>query len=198
MRIVAVLLSSFFALALNAGAQLANVRTVYVFPMTGGLDQYLANRITNAGLFQVVMDPKKADALFTDRLGEGLESRLAGLYPEPPAPKPQPVAEAKPEADAKPVADAKPEAKSEAGKTAEKPKAASEERAPADAKPKEEPPAPHFSTFGKGKGTIFLVDGRNRTVLWSLYENPKGATSAAMDQTASRIVDRLKRDLKGK
>lgn len=186
MRIAAVLLSGFFALALNAGAQLANVHSVYLLPMTGGLDQYLANRITNSGLFQVVMDPKKADAVFTDRLGEATESRLAELYPEPPEPKPEPAAEAKPEATAA------------AGKVEEKPKGESEDTASAGAKLKEAPSAPHFSTFGKGKGTIFLVDGRKRTVLWSFYETPKGGTSEALDRTAGQVVDRLKRDLKGK
>lgn len=186
MRIVAVLLSGFFALALNAGAQLANVHSVYLLPMTGGLDQYLANRITNSGLFQVVMDPKKADAVFTDRLGDATESRLAELYPEPPEPKPEPAAEAKPAATPA------------AGKAEEKPKAEGEDSDSSSAKPKREAPAAQFSTFGKGKGTIFLVDGRKRTVLWSFYETPKSSTSEALDRTAGQVVDRLKRDLKVK
>jgi hypothetical protein len=176
MRIAAVLLSGFFALALNAGAQLTSVHTVYLLPMTGGLDQYLANRLTNSGLFQVVMDPKKADAVFTDRLGDATESRLAELYPEPPAPQPEPAATPA------------------AGKTEGNPKAEGED----SAKSKEAPPTAHFSTFGKGKGTIFLVDGRKRTVLWSFYETPKGSTSEALDRTATQVVERLKRDLKGK
>lgn len=184
MRIAAVLLSGFFALALDVGAQLANVHSVYLLPMTGGLDQYLANRITNSGLFQVVMDPKKADAVFTDRLGDATESRLAELYPEPPAPKP--------------AAEAKPEATPTAGKAEDKPRAESEDTGSAAAKPKEAARTAHFSTFGKGKGTIFLVDGRKRTVLWSFYETPKGGTSEALDRTATQVVERLKRDLKGK
>src|SRR6266545_4422547 len=64
-----------FTLAMGA-ADLSQVRTVYILPMAGGLDQHLANRITEARAFQVVTDPKRADALLTDRLGQSLEERL--------------------------------------------------------------------------------------------------------------------------
>jgi hypothetical protein len=183
MKIAAVLLSGFFALASSGSAQLANVHSVYLLPMGGGLDQHLANRLTGAGLFQVVTDPKKADAVFTDRLGEGLESRLAELYPEPPPPKPQPAPpkpgeEAKPEPQAKTGEEAKPEPQ-------------------AEAKPKEAPVL-RISSFGKGKGTIFLVDPRNRVVLWSVYERPKNTSSPELDRVAGHIVERLQRVLKGK
>jgi hypothetical protein len=78
--------------ALAAAPELSQVRAVYLFPMGNGFDQYLANRITASGLFQVVADPKKADAVFTDRLGAALEARLAELYPETP---PKPVEQVK-------------------------------------------------------------------------------------------------------
>lgn len=176
MKIAAVLLSGFFALASGAGAQLANVHSVYLLPMGSGLDQYLANRITAAGLFQVVTDPKKADAVFTDRIGEGLEARLAELYPEPPKAQP-----------------AEPKPAPAAAKTDEETKP----QTPAEAKPKESS-APRISSFGKGKGTIFLVDPRSRVVLWSVYERPKNSSSPELDRTAGHIVERLQRKLKGK
>jgi hypothetical protein len=171
MKIAAVLLSGFLALASTAKAQLANVHSVYVLPMGSGLDQHLANRITNAGLFQVVTDPKKADAVLADRIGTGLEERLAELYPEPQAPKPQP-------APAKTGEEAKPET-------------------PPEIKLKEAS-APPAAASGRSKGTIFLIDPRSRVVLWSLYEQPKDTSSAELDRTAGRIVARLQRDLKGK
>ena len=77
---------------LTAAPELSQVRSVYLFPMANGFDQYLANRITASGLFQVAADPKKADAVFTDRLGAALEARLAELYPETP---PKPVEQVK-------------------------------------------------------------------------------------------------------
>jgi hypothetical protein len=52
-----------------AFAQTAGVRTVYILPMAGGLDQYLAGWLTREHIMQVVTDPRAADAVFTDRLG---------------------------------------------------------------------------------------------------------------------------------
>lgn len=199
MKIAAVLLSCFFALASSANAQLANVHSVYLFPMGGGLDQHLANRITGAGLFQVVTDPKKADAVFTDRLGEGLETRLSELYPEPPPPKPQPAAPKPQPAEPKPQSaepkpqPVEPKPQPAAAKTDEEAKPEPQ----AEVKPKEAS-VPRSSSFGKGKGTIFLVDPRSHVVLWSFYEQPKNTSSAELDRTAGRIVERLRRVLKGK
>jgi hypothetical protein len=83
------LLSCFSALV--GGAELSAVHSVYLLPMANGLDQYLANRITNEHVFQVVTNPKLADAIFTDRIGEVLEAKLADLNPSPePVARPAP------------------------------------------------------------------------------------------------------------
>src|SRR5215212_10130655 len=66
---------------LSFGADISQVQSVYLLPMSGGLDQYLANRLT--GVFRVVTDRKLADAVFTDQLGESFERKLAELYPPP-------------------------------------------------------------------------------------------------------------------
>lgn len=86
-------MKSFCSLALFAASvsaaenpQLQHVNSVYILAMSGGMDQFLANRLTALGVFQVVTDPQKADAILTDRLGETFESKLKELYP-PPAPK---------------------------------------------------------------------------------------------------------------
>ena len=65
------------------GADVPGVQAVYLLPMAGGLDQYLANRLTSAGVFKVVTDPKLADAIFTDQLGAGFEQKLTDLYAPP-------------------------------------------------------------------------------------------------------------------
>jgi len=67
------------ALAADASA----VQTVYLLPMANGLDQYLASRLVSSGVFHVTTDPQKADAVFTDRLGEAFERRLEELLPAP-------------------------------------------------------------------------------------------------------------------
>jgi hypothetical protein len=64
---------------------LAVYKTVYILPMSNGLDQFLAIKLTGARMIQVVADPKKADVVFTDHIGAGFEDRLDELY----GPKPQ-------------------------------------------------------------------------------------------------------------
>jgi hypothetical protein len=54
------------------------------------------------------------------------------------------------------------------------------------------------SSLSHAKGTVFLVDAKSRQVVWSVYQLPKGSSAKEMDRTASDIVSRLKRDLKGK
>ena len=63
--------------------QLKQVQSVYILPMSSGMDQYLANKIVRQGLFQVLTDPQKADAILTDRIGEPFERKLQELYPPP-------------------------------------------------------------------------------------------------------------------
>jgi hypothetical protein len=70
-----------------SGAGLGDVKTVYLLPMSGSLDQYLAIRLTTGSVLQVVTDPQKADAIFTDRIGSGLEETLADLFNDKPKEK---------------------------------------------------------------------------------------------------------------
>jgi hypothetical protein len=66
---------------LGAAGQAVTTRSVYILPMTGGLDQYLADRITREHVMQVVADPKIADVVMTDRLNEAFEQTLVKLHP---------------------------------------------------------------------------------------------------------------------
>lgn len=61
-------------------------RTVYLLSMGNGLDQFLASRLISMHVLEVVADAKKADAILTDRLGQGFEARLDELFPPPPPP----------------------------------------------------------------------------------------------------------------
>ena len=84
-----------FGLALACcAADLPAVESVYLLPMSNGLDQYLANRLAASGLFRVVADPNKAQAIFTERLGEAFEERLKTLLaPAEPKVSPEKKAE---------------------------------------------------------------------------------------------------------
>jgi hypothetical protein len=67
----------------SAHAEIFGVKTVYVLPMAGGLDQYLALELSSGRILQVVTDPKKADAILTDGIGTRLEDSLTELYGAP-------------------------------------------------------------------------------------------------------------------
>src|SRR5579885_2136700 len=73
----------FGSAVLAFSADLTGVKTVYVMPMARGLDQYLASRLTSDHVFQVVTDPKLADAVMTDRIGEAFQMRLESFFPAP-------------------------------------------------------------------------------------------------------------------
>jgi hypothetical protein len=74
------LLAAFVLAALTClAADLSAVKTVYLLPMSGGLDQYLAVRLAASGAFWVSTDPALADAVFTDRIGSNFEKTLEDL-----------------------------------------------------------------------------------------------------------------------
>ncbi len=174
--------------ALACAADLANVRSVYVMPMSRGFDQYIANRITNGHIFQVVTDPKRADAILTDRIGQAFEIQLEKISPPPEPPKPAKPAKAAEKAD---------------DKSADKGDQKSSDNNPAamfadTEKQSDAVNAALSSSFGRGKGTIFLVWAKSREVVWSIYDPPKSSSSKDMDRTASDIVASLKKDLNPK
>ena len=167
--------------ALLCGAELSGVHTVYVLSMANGLDQYLVNRLTNDHLFQVVTDPKLADTFLTDRVGEGLQSKLEEIFPPPEPEKASPAdTEEKPDKE-----------------KADKDKAPPNNPLVSDTVNKLAAPGAN-SSFSRGKGNVFLVDAKSRQVVWSVYQLPKGSSAKELDRTASDIVSRLKRDLKRK
>jgi len=159
------------SVALLSAADLASVHNVYVLKMAKGLDQFLANRLTSDHVFKIVTDPKLADAVFTDQLGEGFQMKLEEFSPTPDSDKPAPPAKAEKGDEPNPLL--------------------------GDTVNKLSNPA-SSSSFGRNKGTIFLVDAKSRQVVWSMYQPPKGSTSKQMDRTANDIVSRIKKDLNPK
>ncbi len=180
-----------FSAAIAAAADLSAVHNVYVFPMARGLDQYLASRLTSHGVFQIVTDPKLADAVLSDHFGDVLQSQLESIFPTPkpeepedaePAAKPDEKA-AKPAKQVKVDGDTQYSAASVIAGLSEKSSGGA---------------TPPTTSFGRSKGNIFLVDAKSRQVLWSTYDPPKTSASNDLDRTASDIVSRLKKDLKPK
>jgi hypothetical protein len=155
--------------ALLCATDLTNVHTVYLLRMGRGMDQFLASRLTEDRIFQVVTDPKQADAVFTDQIDEDFEAKLEDLFPSPDAAKPAPPPKEDKEGQTNPLL----------GDTVNK---------------LSRPP----SSFGRARGTVFLVDAKSRRVIWSVFEPAKSGSPRDLDRTASDIVNRIKHQLKGK
>lgn len=58
---------------------------IYILPMPGGFDQYLAVHLAESGKYRVVSDPAQATLLLTDRIGESFEQALKDLAEAPAA-----------------------------------------------------------------------------------------------------------------
>jgi len=180
------------------------VKTVYLMPMASGMDQYLANELTRAHVFQVVTDPARADAIFTDHLGAGFEAGLKNMYPEFKANSTSSASmggkAASKAADAIELNAAEAAAGKDSDKTADQAtdvdatkgtpagskasltlKPAGAERAPASS---------------HARGTVFLVGRGTWDVLWSAYAEPVMGRSKQQDQTAAKLVSQLKASMK--
>ena len=150
------------------GSELLQVKNVYILPMGSSFDQYLANRLTRGGVLQVVTDPAKADAILTDRIGRGLETKLEELYPDP-------AKQAAAEALAKKDKDKAKDDESDGERPMQIHTNAIE----------------HGSSVGRAKGTLFLVHRGSRNVIWSVYEAPKSTRADDLDYVAATVVNNL-------
>ena len=168
MYLAALFLAGSAVFAGPKSADLAQVRSIYVLPMASGLDQYLANRLTQTGRFQIVTDAQAADAVLTDRIGEALQAKLEELYPPPAPPAPPPAAKEESAED----------------RTAEE--TATEEP--------EKPRRAGLGTWGRGRGNVFLVDRTSRRVIWSDYRKPRSTESDELDRLAEYFAGRLRKD----
>ena len=125
-----------------------HIRSVYIVSMEGGLDQYIANRLTSGSVTWVVLEPARADAIITDRVDESFWAWLNGRPsgPQPPAMN-----------------------------------ASNDERG-----------SKRFKGTKFFRGTIFLVDPKDKVILWSTYSGATLGSPAQLDHVASRVANRLK------
>ncbi|MGA7416274.1 MAG: hypothetical protein WBW33_37735 [Bryobacteraceae bacterium] len=172
--------------------ELLHIKTVYIMPMRLGFDQYLANQLSQSGLLRVVTDPKKADGILTDHLGESFEARLDEINP-PPKPPPPPAAEAAPTAP-KGTSDAAKSTDPAEGQPEIKTKVKKAKSTATDAIGTESSPPPRGS-FSSGRGNVFLVDKTSRVVLWSTFEQLDSAQPANLTHIAVYVVKDLKHAL---
>ena len=64
----------------GAGVDTASTRPSTSCRCRTALDQFLAITLTTGVVLQVVTDPQKADAIFTDRIGAAFEQKLDEMY----------------------------------------------------------------------------------------------------------------------
>ena len=170
MKLFFVLVAMVLANAGEPRPELAEIKTVYLLPMTYALDQFLAIRLTKGGVVQVVTDPKKADAIISDHIGAALEEKMNSLYGEQKAVK---------SADGAPVSD----------KDKDKDK---------DDKDKNSFGGGPMAGGTRSKGAVFLVDPKTRNVLWSDYVRPKNSQPDELNHVADKIAAQFEKDKKGK
>lgn len=53
---------------------------------------------------------------------------------------------------------------------------------------------PRISSFGGGKGNVYLVDTSSRKVLWSTFMMPKRTTPGELTRTAEKVTHQLRKD----
>lgn len=69
------LLAALFATAAFAQSALTDAKTIFVLPMPGGLDQYLAVRLAQESTLTVVTKAETADLLLTDQLTAAVDKK---------------------------------------------------------------------------------------------------------------------------
>ena len=148
-------------------ADLSGVRSVYTWPMTKSFDQYLAEQIATESVFDVVVDPKLANAVLTDRIDAPFLAAMDELFP---LPEPDDPEKAEKKDDEEDSADES----IEAGGAFKRPK---------------------NRAMGRPQGTLFLVDVRSRTVLWSTYLKEYDPSPNKLHQQARSVVERIKKQL---
>ena len=80
-RLLAMAMTPCFLLIAADLSQLSRVRSVYIWPMYDSFDQYLAERIAEEDVFEVVVDPKLATAVLTDRIDAPFLAALEEFFP---------------------------------------------------------------------------------------------------------------------
>lgn len=152
---------------MDGGDELLQIKTVYILHMSRAFDQYLATHLTRGGVIQVVTDPQKADGVVTEQLGRSFEDQMEELYPKPKAPDPLPPADLEEKAPtSSPMLDMK------------------------------DPEGRPRSTFGRGRGTVFIVHRASGNVVWSTYLRPKMPTADVLNDAAKQVAEQIKDAIK--
>jgi len=146
-------------------ARLESVERVYFWPMSNSLDQYLAEQAATEGVFSVVVDPKMAQAILTDRISSKFLEGMEELFPTP---------------------------EEKAAEEAEKTKEESDTASAVGGAYRPDK-TPYHST-SRAEGAVFLVDVASRRVLWSTFLKDFDPSPRELHKQARTVVMRLKKE----
>jgi hypothetical protein len=161
---MAVLALAWASLCAAQSPSLDNIKTVYFWPMRYSLDQYLAEQLSAEGTFQVVVDPKLADAIFTERIDAPFLKAMDEVFGA---------------------------AGGQAAKAQDS--AASSTSSAGSVEEGLQLPRPANRAMARPEGTVFLVHAASRKVLWSTFINQKDFLPKNLHQQAQDVVGRLKK-----
>jgi hypothetical protein len=142
----------------------ASVDKVYVWPMQSSFDQYLAQELAAQGAFRIVVDPKDADAILTERIDEDFLEELTEMFAAP-----EPEAEASDEEEVEVPA---------IGESIEGGNIKLRQTR---------------SSFGRSKGNLFLVSVADCSVIWSTYLKEFYREPDKLNERAREVVQRLRK-----
>jgi hypothetical protein len=161
---LAVFVLAWASLCAAQSPSLESVKTVYFWPMRHSLDQYLAEQLTAGGPFQVVVDPKLADAIVTERIDAPFLKAMDELFTVP--------------GQAAKSEDSTASSSTDGGSVEDGLQA----------------PRPTNRPLAQPSGTVFLVHASSRKVLWSTFINQKDFAPKKLHQQAKDVVGRLKKE----
>jgi len=151
--------------------RLSQVRKVYFWPMRNAFDQYIAQQVARAGIFEVVVDPKMADAIMTERIDRTFLDAIEELFPQE-----------EPE-------DAEEPSKGEDDADEEKKEGASSGEM--GTIPGLAVKRPANVPRGRPDGTLFLVDIQSRKVLWSTFVPDFDPLPKKLNKYAAEVAQQL-------
>jgi hypothetical protein len=154
------------ALQAAESTSLGDVQKVYFWSMRYAFDQYLAEQITTVGLYDVVIDPKFADAVLTDRIDSKFLEGMDELFPLPEGEE------------------------GTEGETKSKDPPAS-----GSIETDFRVQRPANRSTSRAQGTLFLVDVESRRVLWSTYLKEFDPSPNKLHKQAEEVIERLGKSL---
>jgi hypothetical protein len=152
-------------------ADLSSIGPVYVWPMNGALDQYVAEQATSSGTFAVTVDPARAKTVMTDHIDAKFFEGMNEIFVDEAAIAAAAAAKSDDEEDEDAATGS-----IESGLAANRPAN----------RPRSSP-----------KGTVFLVNIQTRQVIWSTFLGDFDRSPKKLHSKAAQVIGTLSKSMNG-